>query len=266
MRSYGQYCPIARSAGILAERWTPIIMRNLVNGDTTFTELVADAPGIPRTLLRARLQELARMGLVRVAPHPRGRGSVYSLTEAGADVKGVLEAMGLWAERWLDVTDVDAEPGYTLHSWLSRYLAVEQLPDRRVVVRFDFPARPERTRHFWFVFDGDASEICRTDPGYGEDLVVTADARVLAMWHLGRITWGEALRSGGVAVAGPPSLAAALPRWNRRSAWALPRYRELVERPARPREVEHRPVEVERSTTWRTASPRDLRSSSRAPS
>jgi DNA-binding HxlR family transcriptional regulator len=220
MRTYGQYCPIARAAEILAERWTPIILRNLLLGATTFGQIADGAPGISRTLLAYRLKELEHAGVIAATPNPVGRGSTYGLTRAGLDLNGVMLAIGTWGERWLELGPPHLDPGVVLDSWIRWYLDPENLPDRRVVVRFDLPDRPRKADQLWIIFDGDRSEVCRTNPGFDEDLVVRAADRALAEWHLGRIEWADALRSGDVAVDGPPGLARDLPTWNKRSGWA----------------------------------------------
>ena len=220
MRNYGQYCPIARAAAVLAERWTPIILRNLMNGCTTFSEIADGAPGIPRSLLTSRLHELQRVGVVWSEANPSGRGSVYHLTEAGQDLKEMLYALGTWGERWLELAPEDVDPYAVLWTWCQWYLERDHLPDRRVVVRFEFPDQALRNRWFWVVFNGDRSEVCRKDPGFDVDLEVMAESMALAEWHLGRITWEDAVRSRRIRVAGPNQLGNLLPSWNRRSAFA----------------------------------------------
>jgi DNA-binding HxlR family transcriptional regulator len=144
MRTYGQYCPIARASEVLAERWTPIILRNMLLGSTAFTDIAAGAPGISRTLLTSRLRELARAGVVETAPNPAGRGSVYRLTAAGRDLAGVMAALGTWGERWMELAPEHLDPGVVLHAWVTYYLARERLPARRVVAQFDFPGLPRK--------------------------------------------------------------------------------------------------------------------------
>lgn len=219
MHSYRQYCPIARASQVLAERWTPIVLRNLIAGAETFTELAEGAPGMSRTLLSARLRELERVGVVAIDPHPRGRGKRYRPTEAGLALRPVLAAMGTWAEQWFELDPADSDPGFLLHNWCHRYLAVDRLPARRVVVRFDFTDQPPKQRRLWMLFDGERSEVCLTDPKMEEDLVVTAESTALAQWHLGRLEWAQALRANRVHVTGPRDLARALPSWNTRSLW-----------------------------------------------
>ena len=220
MRSYKQYCPIARASEILAERWTPIILRNLLNGSTTFTEIAEGAPGIPRSLLTSRLRELGRAGVVEAFPNPTGRGSRYRPTEAGRDLAGVMAAMGTWGERWMELAPEHLDPGVVLHSWCSWYLETDLLPPRRVVVRFDFPTLTKKGGVLWIIFETDRAEVCRKDPLFEVDLYVEAEPRALAEWHLGRIEWPDALLDGRISVRGSTDLARALPRWNRRSASA----------------------------------------------
>ena len=220
MRTYGQYCPIARAAEILAERWTPIILRNLLLGATTFTEVADGAPGIPRTLLTSRLRELERAGVITRGVLPGRRGPTYGLTRAGRDLQGVMLAMGTWGERWMELAPEHLDPGVVLDSWVRWYLARDRLPERRVTVRFDFPDMAKKAEHLWMVFDAERTEVCRTNPGFDEDLIVTADPSSLAEWHLGRVEWPDALRAGRITVAGPSTLARALPTWNHRSGWA----------------------------------------------
>jgi DNA-binding HxlR family transcriptional regulator len=223
MRTYGQYCPIARASEVLAERWTPIILRNLLLGSTTFSEIAAGAPGLSRTLLTTRLRELERAGVVRATPNPNGRGFRYHLTEAGQDLAAVMQALGTWGERWMELAPEHLDPGVVLHSWVSWYLARELLPERRVVAHFRFPGLPRKGGELWVVFDGERSEVCRKDPGFEVELFLEAEPATLAEWHLGRIEWVAALRAGRIRVLGAASLARALPTWNRRSPAAQAR-------------------------------------------
>lgn len=219
MKTYAQYCPIARASEILAQRWTPIIVRDLLHGPTSFSRLADGAPGLSRTLLTTRLRELQRFGLVDKDISGAG-GAKYRLTEAGENLAGVLDAMGRWGEEWLDVTPRHSDPGYVLNSWVKTYLATDRLPEYRVVVRFDLTDQSVPATPMWVVFDGEASEVCARYPGYEEDLIVTAESVALAEWHLGRIEWGQAVRNERIAISGNGVLAKQLPSWNSRSRWA----------------------------------------------
>lgn len=220
MRTYGQYCPIARAAEVLATRWTPLVLRNVLLGATTFTEIAEGVPGIPRSLLTTRLRELERAGVITRTPQINGRGSVYGLTEAGDALRPVMLALGSWGERWMELAPEHLDPGVVLDSWRRWYLAEDRLPAHRVVVRFDFPDRARKSSQLWMVFDGPRTEVCRAYPGWAEDVVVRAESRALAEWHLGRTEWADAVRAGRISLAGAPPLVRALPTWNRRSGWA----------------------------------------------
>ncbi|HEX3211389.1 MAG TPA: hypothetical protein VH016_02380, partial [Actinomycetota bacterium] len=126
----------------------------------------------------------------------------------------VLEAIGGWAERWSELTGEHADPDVVLWSWRQSHLRRDLLPDQRVVVRFEFTRQARRVR-IWLLIEHRQVEICRFDPGFGDDLVVgIEDPIAFAHWHMGRLGWPAALRSGGITVTGPQALRQALPTWN----------------------------------------------------
>ena len=215
MRSYGQYCPIARASEVLAERWTPIILRNVLLGCTTFTQIADGAPGLSRALLTSRLRELERAGLLAITPKPDGRGSHYLPTPAGREAWAVLKALGDWGDRWTDITPERADPNAVLWSWCQTYQCADVIPQQRVVVRFDFADPRDRPVREWFLAERGEITICRFDPGFGDDVVVTIhDAEGFSRWHMGQVAWTDLLR-GGVEVRGPRALCRAVPTWNR---------------------------------------------------
>jgi DNA-binding HxlR family transcriptional regulator len=231
MRNYGQFCPIARGSEILAERWTPIILRNMLLGCRTFNDIAAGAPGLSRALLTRRLRELEHAGVIVIRPKPDGHGSLYEPTPAGRDLQGVLNALAGWAERWMEMTYDHADPDVVLWSWCQLFVRRELLPDRRVVVRFEFHRGGRRVR-IWQLIEDREIELCRFDPGFGEDLVVRIeDPLTFARWHMGLVDWASALRSGGIQVSGSRALGRALPTWNARPETHT-RLRANLEQPA----------------------------------
>lgn len=203
MRTYQQYCPIARGAEIFATRWTPIIVRNLLVGCRTFNEISAGAPGISRSLLSERLRQLERYGIVRRTT-PRGeRGPVYELTDAGRDLAAVCDALGEWGARWIDLGPQHLDPYFALWS-LCREIDREALPDKRMTVRFDFHGVRAHERRFWVVLQRPEAEVCVNHPGFDEDLIVRTDPRALVSWRLGDVALGTAMRSGVIEIEGPP--------------------------------------------------------------
>jgi DNA-binding HxlR family transcriptional regulator len=229
VRTYGQYCPIARGAEIFAERWTPLIIRNLYLGCGNFSEILEGAPGLSRTLLSQRLQQLEHLGVVKSAPKPEGRGHHYELTSAGHDLFKVCQSLGEWGARWLEIAPENLDPFVALWS-MCHALRRERLPDRRIVIRFDFLVRRSATREggtggarrerYWLLIELGDTEICKTCPGGDEDLYITADAEAFVKWHAGQLTWAQATREGRIQLDGLPSLIRAFPTWNARSMFA----------------------------------------------
>ena len=217
MRSYGQYCPIARASELLAERWSIIILRNIVIlGCRTFNEICDSAPGLSRGLLSKRLRELERAGVIKIRPKPGSLGSLYEPTDAGCELSQVMVALQHWGSKWAELKPEHAHPGVVLWMWATFFLDHDRLPQRRVLIRFDYPTlRRPGSRNWLLVERGDA-EICETFPGGEEDLVVVVnDPLAFARWHLGELTWPNAVRSGAIAVTGPRQLVRALPTWHR---------------------------------------------------
>lgn len=220
MRSYGQYCPVSRTSEVLGERWTMIVVRNLLLGATTFNAIADGAPGMSRSLLSKRLENLERSGVITITPKTDGRGSRYELTEAGTELRELMDAMGRWGARWLQLQPSHANPDVVLWSWTANSLATDRLPDHRVVIKFVFDDQPTGHRRYWLLLERPDAEVCTRPPDQHEDLVVETDALTLARWHAGAIEWHDAVRAGHIAVHGPTSLARQLPTWNRRSPFA----------------------------------------------
>lgn len=214
MKDYGQYCPVALASSVIAERWTPLIVRELVLGGKRFNEIDRGLPGISRTLLKQRLEHLERKGVVeRVAVPP---GHEYHLTPAGRDLENVIMAIGEWAVRWMfsEPEPRDVDP-VTLTWWMSRRLENDELPVQRTVVQFDYTgADPTR---IWMVIERRDTSICTDPPGFETDLTITAAPVDLMRVFSGIVSYPEALAGGALHLAGPPRLVKAFPRW---CAWS----------------------------------------------
>ncbi len=218
MRTYGQYCPIARGAELFAERWTPLIIRNLHLGCETFGQILAGAPGLSGTLLTQRLKQLERLGIVESAPKAHGRGHRYQLTSSGHDLFKVCQTLGEWGARWLEIAPENLDPFVALWS-MCNALRRDRLPDQRVVIRFDFTGFRSHERYWLLIEHGD-TEICKTYPGLDEDLYVTAEAEAFVKWHAGQLSWAEATGDRRIELSGPSWLVRGFPTWNARSAFA----------------------------------------------
>jgi DNA-binding HxlR family transcriptional regulator len=216
-KGYGQYCPIAMGAEIFAERWTPLVVRNLYLGAQTFGDIHGGLPHMSRTLLSQRLASLQRDGIVERRPRPSGRGFLYTLTPAGNDLADVCLTLGTWGARWLDVSPRDADPAVVLWGWC-HVIDRDRLPARRIVVRFDVAGW--RERRAWMLLHRDEVELCIRRPGLDEDLVVTTDADSLARMYGGLVPIADAIRAGRCTITGPVDLVRAFPTWGGTSRFA----------------------------------------------
>jgi DNA-binding HxlR family transcriptional regulator len=211
MRTYGQYCPIARAAEVLGDRWTMLIIREMIFGVRRFNELERCLPGISRSVLAQRLRQMSKSGLVERHEGATGRSSEYTLTPAGRDLKPVLQTLGDWAALWAftDPDPRDLDPDLVLR-WISRHVAYDQLPGRRVVVRFDVTAP---RRRYWVVLQPEEASVCMHDPGFDSDVVVTASTATLYDVYLGRSTVREAVQAEAMTLDGSRQLVRAFARW-----------------------------------------------------
>jgi DNA-binding HxlR family transcriptional regulator len=212
MKAYGGFCPIAKGAEVFAERWTPLIIRELYAGSTRFNELEQGLPGIPRSLLVQRLRSLARAGVIeRRVAEPKNRPN-YVLTQAGRELSEIVLALGIWGYRWAFdyVHESDVDPRQLMWD-MRRRIHLDRLPDRRVVVQFDFVGAASGS--YWLVLERDEPSVCHQDPGFDIDLLVTADAVTLHRVWMGQRALTDAIREGLVEVDGSRKLAREFPTW-----------------------------------------------------
>jgi len=207
-RGYGQYCPIAKAAEIVAERWTPLIVRNIYLRAHSFSDIHRGCPKMSTTLLAHRLRDLERAGVIDRVAAPAGRGSRYYLTPAGQELAEMVLQMGTWGARWLDLAPDDYDAGLVLWAW-AKCVDADRLPPQRVVVRFDIS--DDTNKRYWMLYQRPESEACIKHPGLDEDLIVTTDTVTLTDVHRGRLQLAQAVRSGRLAISGPLDLARALP-------------------------------------------------------
>jgi DNA-binding HxlR family transcriptional regulator len=212
MKGYGQFCPVALAAEVFAERWTPLILRELLSGARRFADIHRGVPRISRNLLCQRLDALAHSGILDRKPIGKRRGFEYQLTDAGREFGPVVESLGAWGYKWStrDLHDENLDPDFLM--WvMHRLVRTENLPDRRIVVFFQFRQAPRR--RYWLVLNRLAIDICLFDPGFGIDLEVVADLRALAEICLGHLTVGDATTQGALTLSGPRHFCRKFPTW-----------------------------------------------------
>lgn len=209
--SYRQFCPVAKAMELFDERWTLLLVRELVLGSERFNDLRRGLPRMSPSLLSTRLHQLTAAGIVHRVTD--GRDIRYVLTPAGRDLEAVVEALGAWGSRWTGrLGDEDLDP--KLLMWdMHRNVDRSAIPLEKVVVRFAFTDAPLGSRSWWLVITADEVDVCDLDPGFDVSVEVTADLRALTEIWRGEQRWPDALRSGTVAIDGPVMLRRTLPGW-----------------------------------------------------
>lgn len=219
MKSYGQFCSVARALDLLGERWTVLIVRELLSGSHRFGEVQRGVPRISRTMLSARLRELLDASVIERRAGGAG-GPEYHLTAAGLELAGVVRELGSWGQRWLPrhlhPDELDARPLiWDIHRRVRR----DALPDRPLVVRIELTdARGPGSRHYLLLRRSEVS-LCATNPGFPEELCLRTDRRTLIGWWRGDLTFREA-RGAGLALEGRREWVRAFPGWFERYLFA----------------------------------------------
>lgn len=208
------------SAEIVAERWTLLVIRNILVGAHTFNEIQRGVPLMSRSLLSKRLKQLVRHGVIERRPGKRGHE--YHVTAAGEELLPLIESLGVWGQRWVR-SEVDPGPlDPRLLMWdMQRRINVERLPEQRVVVQFEFTdVRRPVLKRTWLVLDPPDVDVCYKDPGFPVDVVVRTALRTLTSAWMGDIPLEPLIRSGEIRLEGPRELARAFPGWLALSAFA----------------------------------------------
>ena len=206
MLRYGQFCPVAQAAEVFADRWTPLILRELCFGACTFGDLLFAMPFISRTMLAQRLKELAGAEVIVIEPKERGRGHLYRLTAAGEDFRPLIEMLSIWGQRWFQgrLGPDDLDPGLLMYG-MQRQIDPAEIPPGRTVVRFEFRGLPKGCRgkgYWWYVIQRPEVDVCLKDPGFEVDAVVRADLAAFTKLSLGYIGLNETIDKGQVAFHG----------------------------------------------------------------
>ena len=211
MAAYGQFCPVAKAMEILDERWTLLVVRELLAGSTRFNELRRGNPRMSPALLSKRLTSLERAGLVR--REMVGAHASYSLTPSGEDLREVVMALGVWGTRWIgELGDKDLDPHLLMWD-MKRRVPVEEWPRTRTVVGVRFDDVPAWVSAWWLVATEGEVDVCDFDPGFEKVATVRTSLRTLTEVWRGDRSWNQAIRAGALVVDGPAEVRRALPRW-----------------------------------------------------
>jgi DNA-binding HxlR family transcriptional regulator len=209
---YGQLCPLAKATEILAERWTLLVVRELLSGARRFNEIHRGVPLMSTSLLSQRLRRLEREGLVR--REASGPGHDYQLTEAGLELAPIVGRLSRWGERWV-LGHVDPQKAdVTALMWaVRRRVDPSVFGDRRVTVQFELTDQPQAKRWWWLVNEAANVDLCPKDPGFEVDLYALTDLQTMARIWVGELTLSSAISTGRLELSGPRDLRKAFCSW-----------------------------------------------------
>lgn len=212
--SYGQFCPVAQAAEVLTERWTLLVLRELLMGSTRFNELQRGVPRMSSSLLSKRLREMERSGLLTREPLKGERGHAYHLTPAGEALGPLVVSLGNWSREWLkrEISEEEADPALLMWD-VRRSVQLDRLPQEQLVTFFRYRDAEEGKRAWWLVARPDNADLCFTDPGFAIDLQVDAEAQAMAEVWIGQLELGAAMKAKRLKVSGPEHLVRSLPDW-----------------------------------------------------
>jgi DNA-binding HxlR family transcriptional regulator len=222
MKGYSQFCPVAKGAEIFNERWTPLIIREMMCGSRRFNDLKRGNPMMSPSLLSQRLKFLEEAGVVEKKVG-KGESVEYSLTESGRDLGEVVTRLGLWGLKWARsrLTEDDYDP--QLLMWdIRRRIDTSAFPARRVVISFMFRDMPSNRRAYWLVVDRGEVDLCIKFPGFDIDLAFITTSKAMADVWMGYSTMKKEIRNGTLTLEGGGGLKKNIDGWFSYSLFSNP--------------------------------------------
>ena len=213
---YGQFCPVAMASEVLCRRWTLVLLREMAAGSTRFNDLRRGLPRMSPALLSQRLKELEEAGVVMRRPAPAEPAILeYRLTEAGEELKPLIDAVGFWGQRWVSAELSLQNLDVSLLMWdMRRSLDPGPLPKGRWVIQFRYDDLPASKRSWWLLVGGEAGvELCAVDPGHDVDLYVATDLRTMTAIWMGVDRVAAARADGRLLLTGERRLADSMQSW-----------------------------------------------------
>lgn len=210
---YGQFCPIAKATEILGEKWTFLIIRELLMGGRRFNELQRGLGDISPALLTARLKSFEADGLIVRRRINAQRGYEYLPTPACEALMPVVIAMGEWGLCWArqTLTSMDFDVEFLMF-YLERSVDPEQIPGNNAVIQFKFTDLAEQ-RNWWLLVNGTKAEVCITEPSREVDVWVTTTVRTMHDVWMGDRPYQDAIDAGDLIVEGDPELTRRMGQW-----------------------------------------------------
>ncbi len=213
MAGYGQFCPVAKATEIVGEKWTLLVLRELLLGTTRFNDFQRAMSRMSPTLLAKRLRQLEAAGIVIRKKISGQRGYEYRLTAAGKELAPLVEVLAVWGMRWArsQLTDDELDVEFLMRE-LQRRLQTEHLPDGQTVICLIFDEL-KKHKAWWVLVDDDTVDVCTEDPGKEVDLYLNSSVRTVVQVWEGDLEIPAALRNGSIKAHGPRHLIRSLPEW-----------------------------------------------------
>ena len=213
-KSYGQFCPVAKAAELFCERWTALMIRDLATGPRRFSELKRGVPLMSPTLLSTRLKQLEAEDIIERRRAESGKTWLYGLTRSGQEFVPLVEALGVWGQRWTRRALGDHELDLGLLVWgMENGVAPEALGPDRTLIQMDLEDQPRDKRSWWFDNDEGVCRLCVDDPGYGVDLYLTSTLESMTYIWRGDLSVNRALTVGRLEVQGSAKARKKLRAW-----------------------------------------------------
>jgi DNA-binding HxlR family transcriptional regulator len=218
VKSYGQFCSVARALDLVGERWTLLVVRELLSGTTQFNDIRRGIPRISRTMLSERLRELVDAGVVARAVSEGG--PAYALTESGLELASTVREVGVWGQRWLPRTlPRDELDGETLLWDVQRRVRLEKLPAKPIVLRIALTGTRAPASHRFLLLRRTEVSLCKQNPGFPVEIELTVSLRTMTAWWRGDLSFDDA-RAEGLVLRGRKEWVRAFPSWFARYAFA----------------------------------------------
>jgi DNA-binding HxlR family transcriptional regulator len=218
MGTYGQFCPVAKAMELLDERWTLLVVRELLCGSRHFNELRRGVPRMSPALLSKRLRTLVQAGVVE--RREDGNRVEYLLTPAGEELEPIVAALGTWGTRWIpELGEEHLDPHLLLWD-IHRNLDLDAMPPTRTVLAFHLHDARPRARDWWMVVTDREVDLCDDDPGYDVTARIEASLPALTRTWLGELSWEREVGAGSITVFAPTDVRRALPTWLKLSSFA----------------------------------------------
>jgi len=214
MKGYGQFCPIAKACEALGERWTMLLIRELLCGSRRYNDFKRGLPLISPTMLSQRLSTLLERGLIERKRSNDQKSWEYQLTQAGRELEPIVMGLGEWGARWVRSQMSKNDLSVELLMWdMRRTINCAALPQGRIVLHFEFKDLDKKFNNWWMLAENNVIDLCIDDPGFDSDVTFVSDLRTMTQLWLGDTTLSEARSSGKLDVSGSSTLTRNIPKW-----------------------------------------------------